>query len=338
MKTIKMLGVAAVAASLALLGQTTTSFAQADDYPNKPIRMITGSGAGGSIDILSRALGEAITERTGEPFVHENMPGGRQVPATLAAIEAEPDGYTLLSVTQNAITLNPLLIEDLAYDPLKDLEPISLLVHQQHAITFRGPEGTDWKDWDYQDLVEYSKENPEKIFYGSIGIGSGSHLSFEWQMDKTGAKYTHVPYAGTGPLFQAFLAGDIQMFQLTVNQDVKGWYDDGTAKALAVPNKGGNPRLPGVPTFDEAIAEGYEYLPWTGWFAPAGTPKEIIDKLHGMIVEIMSDDEWVQRYVVNGGFLPVAMSPEEFRTYLEKDGPNHRALLAIAGVETVESN
>lgn len=329
-----MLGGVALIAAIVLVGQTNTSFAQAENYPNKPIHVVAGDGAGGPIDILNRAIGEQIQAMTGQKLVIENMPGGRQVPAAMAVKDAAPDGYTLLSVTQNAITLNPLLIKNLRYQPLKDFAPISLLVNQQHAISFRGPEGTNWKNWTFKDLVEYSKANPGKIFFGSIGIGSGSHLAFEWMKHKTGARFTHVPYAGSPAMLRAFRAGEIHLFQVTVSKDVKQMYDDGFAKALAVPNKGGNPRLPGVPTYDEAVAEGYAYLPWTGWFAPAGTPKPILAKLHGMVAKIMSDPKWTERFVVGAGFLPVTSSPDEFRAYLANDAPNHKALLAIAGIKT----
>ena len=333
MQTLKLLGGVAFAAAIALTSQTG-AFAQADSWPTKPVRFVTGDEAGGASDIFLRAIGEKFAQKTGQPLVIENTPGGRQVPAVMAIKESAPDGYNYLQVTQNAITLNPLLIKDLPYKPLDDLEMVSMLVNQQHAISFRGPEGVDWKDWTYKDLVEWSKANPGKIFFGSIGIGSGSHLSFEWQKAKTGADYTHVPYAGSPEVFKAFRSGDIHLFQLTVNKEVQQMYADGTAKPLAVPNKGGNPRLPGVPTFDEAVAPGYEYLPWTGWFAPKGTPLDIRNKFHGILKEIMNEPAFHEKFVLNGGYLPVISSPEEFRAYLVEDGPRHKALLDIAGIET----
>lgn len=332
MKSLKLLGGLAVVVALALGGSTAAN-AQAENWPSKPVRFITGDAAGGASDIMLRAIGEEFTKRTGQPFIIENMPGGRQVPAVMEAKKADADGYTFMQVTQNAMTLNPLLIKDLQYS-VADFEPVSMLVNQQHAITFRGPAGTDWQNWTYKDLVEYSKANPDKIFFGSIGIGSGSHLSFEWQMAKTGAKYTHVPYSGSPEVFQAFRAGDIHLFQLTVNKEVRGMYDEGIAKPLAVPNKGGNPMLPGVPTFDEAVAPGYAYLPWTGWWAPKGTPIEIRNKLQALLKEITDDPDFSERYIFGGGYLPVISTPDEFAAYMADDAQNHRALLAIAGIET----
>lgn len=325
---------AAVGAAIALAGQTGASFAQADNYPSKPIRIVTGDGAGGPIDLLTRAIGERLRAKTGQQIVVENVPGGRQVPASMAVKTAPKDGYTVLGVTQNAITLNPLLIKNLKYDPQKDFDPVSLLVFQQHAISFRGPKGTDWQKWTFQDLVKYSKENKGKIFFGSIGIGSGSHLAFEWMKHKTGADFTHVPYAGAPALFQAFRAGDVQLFQLTVSKQVKSWYDEGYAKALGVPNKGGNPRLPGVPTFEDVGLKGYVYLPWTGWFMPAGTPKPIVAKLRSLVAEILNDKEFADRFVINQGFLPAVLTPDETREYVKNDAVNQKGLLAIAGIKT----
>jgi tripartite-type tricarboxylate transporter receptor subunit TctC len=334
MQTLQMLGVAALAAVIGLFSHTTSSVAQADKYPTKPIRIVTGDGAGGPMDILTRAMAEKIRAKTGQQVIIENQPGGRQVPAVMAVKGAAADGYTVLSVTQNAITLNPLLIKNLKYNPQKDLEPVTMLVHQQHAITFRGPKDTNWKDWTFNDLVKYSKENPGKIFFGSIGIGSGSHLAFEWMKHKTGANFTHVPYVGTPNLHHAFRAGDIQLFQLTVSKELTQWYAEGFAKALGVPNPGGNPRLPGVPTFDEIGLKGYVYLPWTGWFVPAGTPKPVIDKIRGYAAEIFADKEFSERFVLSQGYLPVVMSPEDFRDYVKNDAVNQKGLLAIAGIKT----
>jgi tripartite-type tricarboxylate transporter receptor subunit TctC len=111
-------------------------------------------------------------------------------------------------------------------------------------------------------------------------------------------------------------------------------YDDGYAKALGVPNKGGNPRLPGVPTFDDIGLPGYVYLPWTGWFVRAGTPKPIVDKLYNIATEILKDKEFAERFVISHGFLPVTLTPDESRTYVRNDAVNQKGLLAIAGVKT----
>ena len=333
MHSFSLLRGVALAAAFALTTQSG-AFAQAGDWPNKQVRVIAGTEAGSSADIFLRAMGDAFAKKTGQSFIVENIGGGRQVPAVLEVMKAPPDGYTFLQVTQNAITLNPLLIKDIPYKPLDDLEMVSLLVNQQHAIIFRGPEGTDWKAWKYKDLVEYSKANPGKIFYGSIGIGSGSHLSFEWQKAKTGADYTHVPYGGNQEVFRAFRSGDIHLFQLTVNKEVVEMIETGEATALGVPNKGGNPRLPGVPTFTEAVAEGYEYLPWTGWFAPKGTPLDIRNKVHAVLSEIINEPAFMETFVLNGGYLPVLSTPDEFRAYLVEDAPRHKALLDMAGIET----
>jgi len=313
------------------LGGTGSTLAQ--DYPTKTVRFVAGAPVGSAVDVVVRALADEMARRTGQSFVQENIPGGRQVPTVLEVKNANPDGYTLLVATQNAITINPLTIEDLPYDPLKDLVPITRVVNQQHVVTFRGPEGTDWENWTYDDLVEYSIENPDKIFFGSNGNGSSAHLSFVWQMNESGATFTHVPYRDG--LTQPFLSGQINLIQGSVSQEVEEWYNSGFAKPLAAPSH--LTGLPDVPSFDEVFGEEYAFAPWTGLFAPADTPEPVIERLRDLVEEIMGDEAFVERYVIPAGLHPAPTdSGDEFRTYLEAQIPAYRDLLVQAGVEVVE--
>jgi tripartite-type tricarboxylate transporter receptor subunit TctC len=313
---------AAAAASLALC-------ANAQDYPSKPIRAIVPVPAAGAIDLMVRGLGESLRARLGQGFIVENRAGGVMVIAANACKASAPDGYTLCIFTQNAVTLNPWLIKNLPYDPLKDFEPVSLIGYQQQAFLI----STAIPVNSFKELIEYSKKNPDKLNYGSLGTGSGSHLSMEWLQNITGARWTHIPYSGSTPVIQAVLGGQTHMFQLTVASDVMGQVKAGKMKALIVPGDKRNAQLPDTPTYAEAGLPKLEALPWTGAFMPAGTPKPLIDRMSREIGLLVKTPEFQQKYLLLLGFDGVGNSADEFKAYLAKDINNQRALVDIAGLK-----
>ena len=303
--------------------------APAQDYPNRPIRAILPVPPAGAIDLMVRAMGDSLRPRLGQGFVVENRAGGVMVIAANACKASAPDGYTVCIFTQNAVTLNPWLIKNLPYDPLKDFEPVSLIGYQQQAFLI----STSIPVNSFRELIEYSKKNPDKLNYGSLGTGSGSHLSMEWLQNVTGIRWTHIPYAGSTPVIQAVLGGHTHMFQLTVASDVMAQVRAGKMKALLVPGERRNAQLPDTPTYAEAGLPVLAALPWTGAFVPAGTPKPLIDRLSREIAALVKSPEFHQKYLFPLGFDPVGNSAEEFKAYLAKDITNQRALVDIAGLK-----
>ena len=181
------------------LSVTAVGHAQ-DKFPTRPVTVIIPLSAGGAIDVFARALGKAFEERTGHGFVIENRPGANTIVAANACKSARPDGYTICLLTRSTISLNPALYKKLSYDPLTDFEPVTNLLFGQQVIILSKnvPVKT------FAEFVEYSKKNPNKLNFGSFGIGGDTHLIVEWLKHKTGAKITHIPYKGAAHAMLAF--------------------------------------------------------------------------------------------------------------------------------------
>ena len=183
----------------------------ADEFPAKPVRMIVPLSAGSAFDLLARAIGNTFKERTGQPIIVENRPGANMGVAANACKSAPPDGYTVCLLTQNAVTLNPLLYAKLNYDPVKELDPVAVVAFQQQVLVVVPSLGVTT----FADLVKYSKANPNKLNYASLGLGSDSHLLMEWLKGATGADITHVPFNGSPPILTALKSGQVHLTLLT---------------------------------------------------------------------------------------------------------------------------
>jgi tripartite-type tricarboxylate transporter receptor subunit TctC len=318
-------------AGVFLLIPRTGALAQSPgrDFPTRPIKVITTVSPGAAQDVLARALSDPYRAKNGHGFVVENRVGGGvgQVVGVNACRTSAPDGYTLCILTQNAVTIAPGLYKNLGYDPLKVLEPVTMVASQQQALIVSGslPVNT------FSELVAYSKQNPNKLNFGSIGTGTDSHLIFEWLKKVSGGDWTHVPFTGLGPILQAISTGQVHMFQLTVGGGLVGQLRAGTLKALMVPGDTRNPLLADVPTYEEAGLPKVDRFSWTGLFAPAGTPKGVIDQLSGDIAEITREKEFQERFLLPLGFKPMGWSADDFKSYLPKDAAVQKSAIEAAG-------
>jgi len=303
---------------------------QARDFPKRPIRVITTVSPGAAQDVLARALSEPFRARTGQGFVVENRVGGgvAQTVGVTACRSADPDGYTLCVLTQNPVTIAPGLYKNLGYDPLKALEPVTMLAQQQQALIVSG----DLPVKTFAELVAYSKKNPGKLNYGSIGPGTDSHLIFEWLKKVSGGDWTHVPFTGLGPILQAVATGQVHMFQLTIGGPLLAQIREGKLKALMVPMSTRSPLLPDVPTYAESGLPNVDRFSWTGLFAPAGTPKAVIDRLSKDILEITGDKQFQDRFLLPLGFKPMPWTADEFKAYLPKDAAVQKTAIDAAGI------
>ncbi len=323
-----MLATALMAAAFAT--SINNSHAQAK-YPTRPITLIIPLSAGGAIDVFARALGKAFEERYGQGFVVENRPGANTTIAANACKAAKPDGYTICLLTRSTISLNPALYKKLSYG-LADFEPVTNLFFGQQVIIMNKsvPVKT------IAELVEYSKKNPDKLNFGSFGIGGDSHLIIEWLKHKTGAKLTHIPYKGAAPAMLAFKRGDVQIMTLLVgNPDIVRQINSGETIGLVTPGIKRSPLVPNVPTFAEAKLSDDEtaYLPWFGMFAPKGTPKAIVDTLSKDIAAILKSKSFQDKYMIPRGFTAVGNTPEQFAKFLANDHTVAANLVAISGVK-----
>ncbi len=299
----------------------------ADDFPAKPVRMIVPLSAGSAFDLLARAIGNAFKERTGQPVIVENRPGANMGVAANACKSAPPDGYTVCLLTQNAVTLNPLLYAKLNYDPEKELDPVAVVAFQQQVLVLVPQLGVTT----FADLVKYSKANPDKLNYASLGLGSDSHLLMEWLKGVTGADITHVPFNGSPPILTALKSGQVHMTLLTIGT-LKPHIDSGDLKPLLTRGSDKrNPALPDVPTFTEALPP-LTATSWAGIFAPAGTPAPVLAKLHREFTAIVGEAEFRNRYMVPVGLEPGAVALEGIRAFMAKDRAGWEPLVKNSGV------
>ena len=281
----------------------------ADSYPTKPIRVLAGGAAGGPIDIMSRILGQKLTDVLGQSWVVDNRGGAGGTIATRLAAQAVPDGYTLLcNSSQYAVAAS--LYKDPGYDPFKDFAPIINAGSSPNMI-FAHP---SFAANNLQELIALGKK--QKLSYGSAGAGSTPHLTGERLLKlMAGLDVTHIPYSSAAPAMLAVAAGQIPI-GLTAMPPTVPLIKSGKIRGIAVTSPARMPSLPDVATVAEQGYPGYEDYTWIAFFAPMGTPKAYVNKLNQSIAAIIAQTETKERLAVLG-FDPVSNTPEQFTAYIK---------------------
>ncbi|MCV9966429.1 tripartite tricarboxylate transporter substrate binding protein [Pararhizobium sp. BT-229] len=308
------LGLALMATSALVLGGE----ARAQEFPDRPVTLVVPFAAGGSTDVVARIIGQKMSDDLGQQVVVENVAGaGGNLGADRVA-RAEPDGYTILMGTVATHALNPLILKTKPYDPEKDFAPVSLLVLVPNVLVVN----PQLPAKDVAELLALLKAAPDQYSYASSGNGTPLHLSGELFKKMAGVSMQHVPYKGSGPALNDVIGNQVPiMFDNLPSSS--GHIKSGTLKALAVTTKERAPSFPDVPTIAETIP-GYETYTWNALFAPAGTPKEAIDRLNASAKKALADPEVAEK--MNGfSATIVASTPEELATHvtaeLAKWGP-----------------
>ena len=313
---------------LALSLSFVTGAAAQTAYPVKPIRIVVPYPAGGGIDVMSRLLGQQLSQRLGQPVVIENKPGAGTIVAAESVARAAPDGHTLLMTTDATITINPHLYAKLPYDPVKDFAPITQLVSLNQLLLAH----SDVAASNLKELISLAKSQPNKLNYASYGSGSQPHLAMEMLKSQAGIELTHVPYKGIPQAVPAAIANEVQMTFSGAASSL-AHLKSGRLKALAIGGKNRLALLPDVPTFAE---QGFPDIPsnaWFGLFAPAGTPRDVIAKLHLEISRIVKDPEFQQREVLAKGYESVMSTPQEFASFLTADSVRNARAVKISGAK-----
>jgi tripartite-type tricarboxylate transporter receptor subunit TctC len=261
-------------AALALL-MCVSSMAFAQNYPNKPIRLLVPFAPGGSSDIVSRSFAAEMQKTLGQTVVVESKPGGAGNIAMQEAKGSAPDGYTIILGHVGTLAVNPAMFEKLPYDPVKDFVPITLLAKVPSLLVVHSEKV---KAKNLKELVEFAKKNPDALNYGSAGNGSSGHLAMAYLALTAGFTATHVPYKGTGPMMTDLLAGRLDA-TFTGAPPLMAHVKAGTLRPIAVGTAKRSPALKDVPTIAESGYPGFETSQWYGLLAPAGTPDAIIQKL-----------------------------------------------------------
>ncbi|MDB5378247.1 MAG: h16 [Rubritepida sp.] len=301
--------------------------AWADDaYPARPARIVVAFPAGGSVDILARLVGQELTRRLGQPFTVDNRSGAGGSVGTDFVAKSAPDGLTLLMAGAGPIVTIPALNPSLPYDPSRDLAPVTLIALQPNmlVVTPSLPVRT------VQELITYGRTHPGGLSYATAGIGSSQHLAAEVFALRTGLRMTHVPYRGGAPGLSDVMAGQVQiMFDTipTALQAVRG----GQVRALAVTTLSRSPAMPDLPTVAEAGIPDFESRAWLGLLGPRGLPPGIVATLDRHVREIVEMTE-ISARLLDLGLEVVPSTPATFRTFLDREIANNRAVVAAARI------
>lgn len=300
-------------ASLAVAAVLAATGAIADTYPSKPVKVLTGYPPGGATELIGRVLTDSLTKALGQPFYVEGKPGAAGNVAGEVLANSPPDGYTLNLVGMGIMATNKLLYPDMKYDPETAFAPISVLVRLPIFLEV----STKLPVRSFQEFVVYAKQHGAKLNHGSPGIGTLPHLAAELVKSKMGFQSTHVPYRGTGPFVQAMSQGELQWAWDTPHSAMT-MVKNGAVRLLAVSTAKRAEQFPDVPTLAEV---GFGETDWTAWFglvAPAGTPRDIIDRLSGEIGRGFRDPEVAAR-LRNSGYEPAPTTPAEMARIVARD-------------------
>jgi len=313
-----------IALSVLLLIST---FAEAQTYPNKPIRWIVPYTGGGITDVTTRLVTQKMSAALGQPIVVDNRPGANSILGSDLAAKSAPDGYTMVTVIAGYSANVTLYAGKLPFDPLKDLVPVSLTAIAPLIMTVNP--GLPVKD--VKELIAYAKANPGKLNFGSSGIGAAAHLTCELFKQTTGIDMVHVPFKGTAPAMQAAMANDIQILVDTPSSlmpQVRG----GKLKGLGMFSAQRLPAYPEVPTLAQAGGPPLESSTWVLFMAPGGTPREIVNRLSAEAAKALKDAD-LREKLTQTGIEPVGDTPEHAKQFLDAEIAKWKKVIDAAGVK-----
>ena len=287
------------------------SHAVAQSWPTRPLRLIVPTAPGGGTDFTGRLVAAKLSESLGQQVVVENRGGGGGSVGADNAAKATPDGYTLLLGSIATHAVNPALYKKLPYDQIKDFAPVSLIGTVPNVLVVHPslPAKT------FAEFISYAKANPGKINYGSSGVGSPPHLSMELLRSLTGINLVHVPYKGAGPALADLLGGQVQAMCTSLAGQIT-FIKSGRVRALGVTTAKRNPQLPEVPTIVESGVPGYEVTIWYAVFAPAATPKPVVQRLNAEMVRALNSAEMKER-MAQQGMDPAPSTPAELAEFVK---------------------
>jgi tripartite-type tricarboxylate transporter receptor subunit TctC len=317
---------AAAVWALAALAATATLDVAAQAYPSRPVRLMVGASPGGGTDIVARMLAEKLGESMKGQFVVENRPGASNTIAADLTAHAAPDGYTLLVATNTGQAIAPHLMT-LNYDAQKDLAPIALVMVVPNVLVV----GPAVAAKDVKELVAQMKAKPGTFNYASSGSGSTQHLAGEAFKTLAGVQMTHIPYKGSSQAHIDLISGQAQLMFDTTSSSI-GQIKGGKLRALAVMTPARSPELPDVPTLAEAGFPGLEMTTWYGVLAPAGTPKEILARLHAEIAKALKTPD-VQKRIANLAGEPGTLTLEQFADLNRSDYARYGKLIRDSAVK-----
>jgi tripartite-type tricarboxylate transporter receptor subunit TctC len=300
--------------------------AQSSSYPDRQIRIISPFATGGIADTFSRVIAQGLSEAWSQPVIVENKTGGGGNIGSDFVAKAAPDGYTLVMGNIGSHAVNPYLIKNMPYDPMRDFQPVAFVLDAEGLLVV-GPEVPSKS---VPELIAYIKANPGKISYGSGGVGTTSHLAGELFKSLAKVDMTHIPYKGNAPAITDLLGGQTQLMFATM-PTVLPYVKAGKLRALAVIGGTRSPSLPDVPTVSETLP-GFDVSNWIGIFAPNGTPPAIVSKLNTEIVKVMQQPNVQKRLDTEGAKFKV-MTPEAFGAFQKTEAQKWAKTIRDAGLK-----
>jgi tripartite-type tricarboxylate transporter receptor subunit TctC len=316
--------VAALLAAIALVA-TTPAAAQGAAYPTKPVRLVVPFPAGGTTDILARAVAQKLSETWGQQVIVDNRPGaGGNIGSELVA-KAPPDGYTLLMGTVGTHAINPSLYAKMPYNHVKDFTPVILVAGVPNVLVVNPSLPVN----SVQELIAYGKANPNKLNFASSGNGTSIHLSGELFRTMTGVQMTHVPYKGSSPALTDLIGGQVQLMFDNLPSSLQ-FIKAGKLRALAVTSLARSQALPDVPTLAESGLPGFEASSWFGVLAPAGTPANIVAKLNTAVAAWLASPAAKEQLAAQGA-IPAGGSPDAFVKHIADESAKWAKVVKASG-------
>jgi len=312
--------------ALAAMTSLATGTASSQGYPNRPMRLIIPSAAGGSPDSNARTVATALVEQMGQQIVVENRPGASGILGYEALTKATPDGYTFIYVS-NFIATNPSMYAKLPYDFARDFQPVILYFAGMNLLAVHNALPVK----SVKDLIELARAQPGKLTFGSSGIGATPHLSMELFKSLTGTDMVHVPYKGTPQALTDVISGQINILcdnMAPMLPMVKA----GRVRGLAVTGPKRAQSIPELPTIEEAGVPGYQLMGWAGFAVPAGTPREIVMRLNSEINKALQTPMVLKSIEARSG-VPMGGTPEEFGAHVRKETERLAKLIKTIGIK-----
>ncbi|MCE9639543.1 MAG: tripartite tricarboxylate transporter substrate binding protein [Betaproteobacteria bacterium] len=297
----------------------------AEKYPDRPIRVVVPFSAGGSADVFARAVGQKMSEAWGQQVVIDNRAGSGGVIGTEIAATAPRDGYTLMMGNTANIAINAALYKKLKVDTVRDFAPIALVASAPYVMVAPVSLGVT----NAKDFIALAKTKPGQLNYASLGSGSASHLTAELLQSMAGIKMTHVPYKTLGTVLTDLIAGQVQLFYLgmvSAQSQIKG----GRLRAIAVTGPKRSPATPDLPTVAESGVPGYDVVAWYGLFAPTGTPRPIIMRVHAETNRILALPDMRERLSAEGAEVGSG-TPEQFAAYIKTEMTKWAGVVKLSG-------
>ena len=306
-----------------MLAASGVALAQ-DKYPSKPVTLIVPQAAGGANDAIARVMAQKLTEQTGQSFLVENRTGAGGNVGTVAAARARPDGYTLMLTADSSMVINPALYKNTGFDPIKDFEPVGTVATAGYVLAAHPA----FPARNVAELVALAKQQPGKINIGSAGNGTLNHLIGEMLGKATDVDLVHIPYKGSAAAVTDLVAGQVQVSVQSLPSSI-ACIRSGKIKVLGVVNAQRLPALPDAPTIGETI-KGFGATPWYGVFAPAGTPRQIVNQLSAEIAKAL-DSKDAQERLAGVGCEPYKSTPEQFAQLVRDDLPRWARIVKASG-------